>query len=231
MNTNGANDKRCVMPRMSGSPIDQSLKDLFKIAQQKQVSDADPSVHFDCIEFTRAWIKEQDEIRGCVYNLADPMILELLSKRKTHIVVNYSDWMPKKGDRKREETMYRYNQLRCTCGIEGCKDGVTVFFDKTRYQNSMHHKFLIGTSGGKKRLLYGTFNMSEFSPQSLDSILYFRNNENLISTMNAVFQAIMNASVPWWIAFQHGEEGCSNWLSGYQNYLSNAIQFEGAGTD
>jgi len=221
MRTNGANDSNILHWNWgSGST---KISDFYDFLGEFPYAPVEPEIHFNCIEYLKEWIPRQRNIKGCVYNVADEDILNLLIKTKeVSLVVSYdSEWMDKPNHWKFKLLDKYY-----------CMLNVYVFHHHKQTRNwpsPMHHKFLIGEEKATQQLefeglqpkiirnqgsrglfdlgrlnsslrwslIYGSFNMSVTSPESLDSFLVFKENPRLLHVLEKFCTWILRSSFSW----------------------------------
>ena len=183
MDTNSANDHEEILPlgaKIKLSDLyDKYTKGYFPYSDsedfEQRFGSSEPQVHFKCVEATKEWLQAQDYVIGCVFNINDPDLLQILSQMTCDIAVSYNQgWMDAKNepipDNPKFLKEYEWRQkeyskndhlYRQTNGTEllfppghpwgnALKPlcGIRVFRHKEvykRYPSAMHHKFLIGT--------------------------------------------------------------------------------------
>ena len=184
---------------------DIKISDYYEMMENDPYKPREPELSFKCKESAVSWIKKQNTIIGCMYNLYDEEILELLAERSVQITVNYDAEMG--GDAYRMKIAKKWYpritfepKAKASCGIN-------VFRHKEgKYERNMHHKFLLGWEQDPEgtpglspdlSLFYGTYNMSHYSPHSLDSVLIFRENMALSERFIKLACRISLASIPY----------------------------------
>ena len=92
----------------------QEEKNITFKKENSSMSLNDTRIAFNCYETIEEWIPKQNQIFGCMYNLADFNILKLLQETNyCSINVNYSDWMNKDNiiDKEKRDKVFKLYSL------------------------------------------------------------------------------------------------------------------------
>lgn len=203
--TNGANDAE-----VWGYTHYPKISDFYKQLRTFEYRSNEPELSFECKEAAVDWINKQKAIRGCMYNLYDKEILELLVGKNVELVVNYDERMGSDLARMQIAREW-YPRITKDFPLGNSRQGVYVFsHEEDGYKRDMHHKFLVGWEEAplssnssltftdySTSLFYGSFNMSYNSPKSLDSVMIFRDNSKIMSEFIHLQRLIRSASAPW----------------------------------
>jgi hypothetical protein len=246
--TKGANDIRV---SFNGTRVPRSR---VYSSERGMHSDREPEFRRDCYETYAEWIKEQDLVVGCMFNLWDEHILRLLKERLFTFVVTNS-----RGD----EKLFRDPKFDLRCDLDKvieiasqCTDftmsegkeemktkdiaslinqfsGLFVFPEYKgggdNYAYLMYHKFLVGIkvdfasqeTNYVLSAIYGSFNLSTGATKNLDSVLVFRDNEQLCEMLIRETFLTFTSSIPW---IEYCKDKGREWSKhAYREYISKDL--------
>lgn len=200
-----------------GDVITDGRDDHISVMKKKAYS-KDPELRLDCIECVKDWLARAYAPVGCVFNIWEYDILDILGNSDAFsVIVNFQPWMINEEKEYFESAfkqmdwlarsspamvpMSKGGKLEITGDYFSWRKGLHVYARWDDYGNQalMHEKFLISemieSDDGAMEALYGSFNMPQSgSKKNLESILHFKqNSQDIILDLGLNFELILES--------------------------------------